>query len=70
MIYALCMARVKTEMIGLRIQPLLKEQIREVAELEDRSITGQLLYWAKIGLAKYYAENPDFDPSVNNDSLE
>ena len=41
----------------IRISDELVKEARKYSNIEHRSITGQVEYWAKIG--KYAEENPD-----------
>ncbi len=42
---------------AVRISDLLLKEARLVSSVENRSVTGQIEYWAKIG--KCAEENPD-----------
>ena len=43
--------------IGIRVSDQLIKEARVISTVQQRSISGQIEYWAKIG--KYAEDNPD-----------
>lgn len=53
--------------ISIRINQELYEQAKQDAEIEHRSISGQIEFWAKLGRAA--VDNPDLPISFIAESL-
>jgi hypothetical protein len=56
-----------TASISIRINQELYEQAKQDAEIEHRSISGQIEFWAKLGRAAI--DNPDLPISFIAESL-
>jgi len=52
---------------AVRVSDLLLKEARLVSSVENRSVTGQIEYWAKIG--KCAEENPDLTYNLIKDIL-
>ncbi|HOP26769.1 MAG TPA: hypothetical protein PLM22_10255 [Candidatus Sabulitectum sp.] len=52
---------------AVRVSDLLLKEARLVSSVENRSVTGQIEYWAKIG--KCAEENPDLTFNLIKDIL-
>jgi len=52
---------------AVRVSDLLMKEARLVSSVENRSVTGQIEYWAKIG--KCAEENPDLTFNLVKDIL-
>ncbi|GBD95930.1 hypothetical protein BMS3Abin06_00810 [bacterium BMS3Abin06] len=52
---------------AVRISEKLVDEARKFSRIEQRSLTGQIEYWAKIG--KYAEENPDLTYSLIKEIL-
>lgn len=52
---------------AVRVSDLLVKEARLVSSVENRSVTGQIEYWAKIG--KCAEENPDLTFNLIKDLL-
>ena len=52
---------------AVRVSDLLLKEARLVSSVENRSVTGQIEYWAKIG--KCAEENPDLTFNLVKDIL-
>lgn len=52
---------------AVRVSDLLLKEARLVSSVENRSVTGQIEYWAKIG--KCAEENPDLTYNLIRDIL-
>jgi hypothetical protein len=48
--------------IAVRVSSKLVTEAKKYSKIENRSVTGQIEYWAKIG--KYAEENPDLTYSL------
>jgi len=47
---------------AVRVSSKLVTEAKKYSKIENRSVTGQIEYWAKIG--KYAEENPDLTYSL------
>ena len=52
---------------AVRVSDMLLKEARLVSSVENRSVTGQIEYWAKIG--KCAEENPDLTYNLIKDIL-
>ena len=52
---------------AVRVSDILLKEARLVSSVENRSVTGQIEYWAKIG--KCAEENPDLTYNLIKDIL-
>lgn len=66
MLYYVCDREVKMA-TAVRVSDLLMKEARLVSSVENRSVTGQIEYWAKIG--KCAEENPDLTFNLIKDIL-
>ncbi len=67
MVYIVSMQRRWNMATAVRVSDLLLKEARLVSSVENRSVTGQIEYWAKIG--KCAEENPDLTYNLIKDIL-
>ncbi len=53
---------------NIRIPADLHEQVKRVAEREERSLNAQLVYFVRVALERYLAEHPEARGDVARES--